>query len=329
MRRMRTMIVVLALLALTASVVWAANPSVDGRIWWLDENQDTLWDPGWQGIAPIVIVEGEPTDPNESLISDGYDIGNVYIRSSDDNLTLFGGFEVYGPTATLNQLGSISFAFDTDRNSSTGGPVAPGSCPNVGGEYRHDYLSYRGTILQALYRWNGTGWEYHAPALAMHGADYEIAVPYAAMGLTQPQCLDIAAYFENRAADPDVSVCFTWCPENGGGEGCTPGYWRQPQHLHYWVDYSPGNLFSDTFGVDCSDWACQDKTLLDAVWARGGGENALMRHAVAALLNAANPDVSYEYTDVITKVWDAYDSGVFEWTKDLFKDQNELGCPLD
>jgi len=63
----------------------------------------------------------------------------------------------------------------------------------------------------------------------------------------------------------------------------------------------------------------------------GGGENALGRHAVAALLNATNPNVSYLYTQeqVIAMVQQAYASGTFEAIKDLFVLQNEAGCPLN
>ena len=30
-------------------------------------------------------------------------------------------------------------------------------------------------------------------------------------------------------------------------EGCTPGYWKQPQHFDSWVTYSPSTLFSSVF----------------------------------------------------------------------------------
>ena len=46
------------------------------------------------------------------------------------------------------------------------------------------------------------------------------------------------------------------------------------------------------FGVDVPG----DPTLLDALNSGGGGINALMRHAVAALLNASNPDVDSDFT---------------------------------
>jgi hypothetical protein len=110
-----------------------------------------------------------------------------------------------------------------------------------------------------------------------------------------------------------------------GGEGCTPGYWKQVQHFDSWSGASPGDSFSDVFGVD------YDKTLLEALKTGGGGAKALGRHAAAAYLNALSPDVDYYYTpeQVIALVQEAYATGDFEAAKDLLAYQNEIFCPLD
>ena len=115
----------------------------------------------------------------------------------------------------------------------------------------------------------------------------------------------------------------------GGGEGCTPGYWRQEQHFDSWTGYAPSDLFSSVFAD-----AFPGQTLLDVVWARGGGLNALGRHAVAALLNAAHPDVEYDYSvaDVIAAFNEAYASGDkdhIENQKDEFDFLNNQGCELN
>ena len=34
------------------------------------------------------------------------------------------------------------------------------------------------------------------------------------------------------------------------GEGCTPGYWKQPQHFDSWVGYTPSQSFEAVFSVD-------------------------------------------------------------------------------
>lgn len=112
--------------------------------------------------------------------------------------------------------------------------------------------------------------------------------------------------------------------------GCTPGYWKTCQHLDSWVGFTPSDTFNQVFGV--SDYVdCNGKayTLLDVLYLTGGtkkcsGNNAnqdahsgapsnctsgaafgdmggdpispnLGFHAVAALLNAAHPNVNYGY----------------------------------
>ena len=119
-----------------------------------------------------------------------------------------------------------------------------------------------------------------------------------------------------------------------GGEGCTPGFWKQPQHFDSWVGFSPDDSFEDVFGVDVTlrvaNQDVDDPTLLQALQAQGGGVNALARHAVAALLNASNPDVDSDFTtaQVIALVQAAVASGDFETAKNLLAAANEQGCPL-
>ena len=119
-----------------------------------------------------------------------------------------------------------------------------------------------------------------------------------------------------------------------GGEGCTPGFWKQPQHFDSWVGFAPGDSFEDVFGVDVTlqvaNQPVDDPTLLQALQAQGGGVNALARHAVAALLNASNPDVASDFTtaQVIALVQAAVASGDFETAKNLLAAANEQGCPL-
>ncbi len=116
-------------------------------------------------------------------------------------------------------------------------------------------------------------------------------------------------------------------PPDDGGEGCTPGYWKQAHHFDSWTGYSPTDDYETVFGVDASF----DKDLLGALKQGGGGEKALGRHAVAALLNSASGGVSYDYStaEVIALVQDAYASGDFAGAKNLLEAANESGCPLN
>lgn len=111
-------------------------------------------------------------------------------------------------------------------------------------------------------------------------------------------------------------------------EGCTPGYWKQSQHFGNWTaPYVPETPFSDVF-----EDAFPGMTLLEVLGQGGGGLNALGRHTVAALLNAASPDV--EFGSTTDDVKDLFD-GVYPGTKSeynalkaTFEAANELGCPL-
>jgi hypothetical protein len=122
----------------------------------------------------------------------------------------------------------------------------------------------------------------------------------------------------------------------GGGEGCTPGYWKlvdadpaEASHECNWTDpYDPTDLFDDHF-----ENAFPGKTLLDVLSLGGGGLNALGLHTVAALLNAASPDVEYDINDP-QDVIDAFNA-VFPGTKEEYNDLknefagfNEQDCPI-
>jgi hypothetical protein len=116
----------------------------------------------------------------------------------------------------------------------------------------------------------------------------------------------------------------------GGGQGCTPGYWRQDHHYDSWTGYSPTDDFDATFGVN---FFTPNKTLGAAVALGGGGVNALARHGVAALLNAASGGVAYAYTTAeviaIVRGTGAYAGLSMEARKDLLAVANESSCPLN
>lgn len=125
-------------------------------------------------------------------------------------------------------------------------------------------------------------------------------------------------------------------------EGCTPGYWKQEHHWDSWpLRPSSGQIVpSDFIAEICNapELGCLDSygdiptniTLIDALTRKGGGENAFLRHGAAALLNALHPDVEHwDKCDVCGNINAGYDTRDFEYHKDLFAVDNELGCPLD
>jgi hypothetical protein len=120
-----------------------------------------------------------------------------------------------------------------------------------------------------------------------------------------------------------------------GGEGCTPGFWQN------WTGAPPGlqpNAWAKT-GYDWQDPftepgfvdAFKNASLLDVLELGGGGKRALGRHAVAAVLNAAHPDVDYDLTEaqVVAMFNDVImNGGDVTALKNLFERLNEQGCPL-
>jgi hypothetical protein len=88
---------------------------------------------------------------------------------------------------------------------------------------------------------------------------------------------------------PDTVVCAKFY------DGLSHGYWKN--HTSDWDGYSSGQSFESIFGIDAS-WTTpgkkgetyDDVSLLQALSIQGGGANAFIREAVAALLNASEKD---------------------------------------
>ena len=95
-------------------------------------------------------------------------------------------------------------------------------------------------------------------------------------------------------------------------EGLTPGFWKN--HLDAWVAYSPSQTLGSVF-TSGADHFPGGRSLLQALRFHGGPSLAgaariLLRAAVAALLNAAHPDISYPLSEseIISQVNSALDS---------------------
>lgn len=118
-------------------------------------------------------------------------------------------------------------------------------------------------------------------------------------------------------------------PPPEGGQGCTPGYWKQSQHYDsYPAPYTYDTQFSAVF-----ENAFPGMTLQQVMSTGGGGLEALGRHTVAALLNAASSGVSYDFTvaDVIAGFNNTFPGSKNQYNtqKDIFAGFNEQGCPLN
>jgi hypothetical protein len=120
-----------------------------------------------------------------------------------------------------------------------------------------------------------------------------------------------------------------------GGEGCTPGYWKQPHHLDSWP-LSDTTLFSEVFDRVITirvkkQGEITDPTLLQALGANGGKVNTAARHASAAYLNALSTGVAYDMdaSGVINAFQMSYDGNQYGALIENLVDYNEQGCSLN
>jgi hypothetical protein len=117
-------------------------------------------------------------------------------------------------------------------------------------------------------------------------------------------------------------------------EGCSHGFWKQKHHFPHWTPpYDPSDPFAKTGSEEILfEDAFPGLTLASVLRLGGGGLNALGREAVAALLNAASPDVNYALSvdAVIGMFNDVFPGSYFEYAElqDLFEEFNHETCPL-
>ena len=118
----------------------------------------------------------------------------------------------------------------------------------------------------------------------------------------------------------------------GGTEGLSPGYWKthalcKDDVSSAWqqTGYNPHDRFNEVFGVHDRD----NPTLLEALRRGGGGSHAFARQAVAALLNAAHPEIDYAFSvaEVLAMTQTAYagDKQERDALKDLLEAENSKG----
>jgi hypothetical protein len=128
-------------------------------------------------------------------------------------------------------------------------------------------------------------------------------------------------------------------PPPPGGEGCTPGYWKN--HTDSWpaTGYSPSQSVQSVYSAASAYPAYGSASLLEALSFDGGsslegGVGTLLRAAVAGLLNTAHDGVSYPQTTagLVADVNAALASGNRDTMLTLasqIDQDNNGGCPLN
>ena len=149
----------------------------------------------------------------------------------------------------------------------------------------------------------------------------------------------LAACSQDRVAGPSQPrIPKSLGPQAGyyDTQGCSPGFWKNHVTLEFWF-WLPGQNLDPVFDVPDA-LGLDNVTLLEALSFPGGpgqlgGAQILLRSAVAALLNAAVPNLNYplSQSDVISQVNAALASGdraTMIALADLLDSYNNLGCPF-
>jgi len=142
-----------------------------------------------------------------------------------------------------------------------------------------------------------------------------------------------AAYVKPEMKTVAIQPAFAQGTGMGDQQGCTPGYWKN--HNDWPSSYRRDDRYSQWFAIPMAYLTIfQNKTLREVLYFGEGGAQALARHSVAALLNAAmlgGSSFRLSESDVIVKTNAALaslDCDKIEALKDEFENLNEGSCSL-
>lgn len=208
-----------------------------------------------------------------------------------------------------------------------------------------DLAGLRGNVLRLTFDVGGSldivnGWQ------SVNGAEFDalnssITIPANATSLT------VQALSQGGVSPASFSwIGATLAIQNQprpGADGCTPGLWKNhdgsKNQANAWTatGYSPSQLLSSVFS-STGLGSLGSSTLKQALDFKGGStlegkKQILLRAAVAALLNAAHPDVSYPLStaQVIAQVNAALEGNDATTIIDLASDldtKNNAGCTV-
>lgn len=281
--------------------------------------------------AGVLVLYSLPTDAAGTLVGlrDGLDLAYIDFPAPRDT--------------TVPQ--TFSFAASASDRVANLASLA-GSVTDFSAEW-----GFRPNQIRVTFDLGGTGdVTLNNPFQSNQGAEWDavnipVTIPAGATQMT------VQALSGGPGPSPSTPASFSWnatavsIPEEGpppppppppGGEGCTPGYWKN--HLDSWAatGYSPSQTLASVFS---GTGTLGSKTLLEALSFGGGSsltakKQILLRAAVASLLNSAHPDVDFDQTtaEVIATVNAALaltDGNAITAIAGDLDDSNNAGCPLN
>jgi hypothetical protein len=270
---------------------------------------------------------------------------------------------ISGAVPPVNSPNTVAITFLETNNLQS--PCAP---PNPNGSQCDDFFTFAGDFTNVEFQ-SGTStfflqFRLRAPANCPPGAVVDGTI----------QLYNCPDDPNTGAIDPfTIAIDFAggraWTPEGhdsaievwmfvteepiGGDDGCTPGYWKQSQHFgSFAAPFSPGQTMDAAFASfggspnfpkvkNKPDIIESQITLVEALSQGGGDTNALLRHFIAAVLNAANNNVNSKYEN-IQEIVDAVKAVLagnpatlggetfnsVNALKNALAASNEGGCPL-
>jgi hypothetical protein len=127
----------------------------------------------------------------------------------------------------------------------------------------------------------------------------------------------------------NLTIDFGYCQQ--GGQGCTPGYWKQCQHFDSWPSgLTPSTKFSSA--ATGFENAFPNNTLLQVLNLNGTSKlGQLGFHTVAALLSSKKVNYAFTSAQVVNMFNSVYPGtdADYEALKNIFAAENERGCPLN
>lgn len=130
-----------------------------------------------------------------------------------------------------------------------------------------------------------------------------------------------------------------YCKLPRGGQGCTPGYWKNHQDSWAVTGYSPNQIISTVFAKATLYPSLSIKTMLQTLDGGGGpgaegGAKILLRAATAAVLNANHngvdfPKIAAHIINPVNNALNSQNRGTMLDLATKLDNWNNGGCPLN